>query len=521
MDRMLRSVSRDVLSYRDTGQPGFLPLTDLQEKGALITMKSFVFAAGFIVLFHTQILYAQSPDTAWTKTYGGVDEDGGRSVQQTVDGGYIVAGYTLSYGAGSYDFYLIKTNSIGDTLWTKTYGGSAHDIGQFVRQTTDEGYIFTGWSGSYSSSSDVYLIKTNSNGDALWTKTFGGTDSDVGYSVQQTIDGGYIVTGKTESYGSGNSDVYLIKTNSTGDTLWTRTFGGTDSEFGNSVQQTTDGGYIIAGFTWSFGAGVMDVYLVKTNSSGDTLWTETFGGASYDYGNSVQQTTDGGYIIVGSTESFGSGYFDIYLIKTDSSGNALWTKTFGGVDFDYGRFVQQTTDGGYIVTGNTESYSSGNSDVYLIKTDSIGNTLWTESFGGSGLDAGYSIQQTTDGGYIITGLTSSYGAGFCDVYLIKLEPETGIENLTEGNPLFKLESICPNPFSSNLSITYSIQEQTSVELVVFDLSGRLVEELTSDQLPAGSYTAMWNTSHDTPNGCYLVVLDACGHREARRCLKLN
>lgn len=492
------------------------------KNGVDLVVKSFVLAAGFVLLFCTRSLNAQSPDTAWTKTFGGIDYDLGYSVQQTTDGGYIVAGYTESYGAGDYDVYLIKTNSSGDTLWTRTFGGTNDDLCFSVQQTTDGGYIVTGHTDSFGAGkNDVYLIKTNSSGDTLWTRTFGGTEYDCSYFVRQTNDGGYIVTGFTLSYGAGGADVYLIKTDSGGDTLWTKIIGGYEWEYGFSVQQTADEGYIVTGFTDSYGAGADDVYLIKTNSSGDILWTRTFGGTDYDVGYFVHQTTDGGYIVSGSTESYGAGGENVYLIKTDSSGYTLWSRTFGGNQNDCGYSVQQTADGGYIVAGHTESYGAGGSDVYLIKTDSSGDTLWTKTIGGTQNDPGEFIQQTTDGGYIIAGCTVSYGAGYSDIYLIKLEPETGIEEEVAGSPLFVLESIGPNPFSSDLSITYSIPEQARVELAVFDLSGRLVEELMSDQLPAGSHTAMWSPSQNTSSGCYLVVLDACGHHEVGKCLKLK
>ncbi|MFH1321476.1 MAG: T9SS type A sorting domain-containing protein, partial [Bacteroidota bacterium] len=187
---------------------------------------------------------------------------------------------------------------------------------------------------------------------------------------------GYIIAGHTLSFGAGNVDVYLIKTNADGDTIWTKTFGGTNEDKGYSVQQTTDGGYIIAGHTYSFGAGYTDVYLIKTNADGDTVWTKTFGGTSFDYGNSVQQTTDGGYIIAGYTMSFGAGNWDVYLIKTSAQGNTLWTKTFGGIYCDRGYSVQQTTDGGYIIAGDKWwSFATGDFDVYLIKTNTQGDVV--------------------------------------------------------------------------------------------------------------------------------------------------
>jgi hypothetical protein len=310
---------------------------------------------------------------SFERTYGGSDWEKGASVQQTTDGGYIVAGYTDSFGSGFYDVYLIKTDPSGETLWTRTYGGNNSDYGASVQQTTDGGYIVTGYTASFGAGLDdvynVYLIKTDPSGDTLWTRTYGGSVIDRGSSVQQTTDGGYIVVGDTDSFGAGFYDVYLIKTDSSGDTLWTRTYGGNSSDYGYSVQQTTDGGYIVAGKTRSFGPVVYDVYLFKTDSAGNTLWERTYGGSDYESGNSVQQTMDGGYIVAGRTESVGAGYADVYLIRTNASGDTLWTRTYGGSDWDVGESVQLTKDGGYVITGRTESFGAGYADVYLIKTD--------------------------------------------------------------------------------------------------------------------------------------------------------
>src|SRR3972149_78207 len=218
----------------------------------------------------------------------------------------------------------------------------------------------------------------NSFSQTTFQKTFGGTSDDWGFSVQQTTDGGYIITGTITSFGAGGQDVYLIKTDAGGNSLWTKTFGGITYDVGNSVRQTTDGGYIIAGTTYSFGVGNADVYLIKTDANGNTLWTKTFGRTNSDLGYSVQQTTDGGYVIAGLTDSFGAGLYDVYLIKTNGSGDTLWTKTFAGRHIDEGYSVQQTTDGGFVITGYTGSFGAGNADVYLIKTDANGNSLCNE-----------------------------------------------------------------------------------------------------------------------------------------------
>ncbi len=355
---------------------------------------------------------------AWTNTFGGSDWDAGYSVQQTSDGGYIITGTTLSYGAGEYNYnvYLIKTDGNGNEQWYKTFGGTDNDYGRSIQLTSDGGYIIVGNTGRIDNN-DAYLIKTDASGNEQWHKTFSGS---FGYSIQQTTDGGYIITGYTLSYGAGSEDVYLIKTDASGNDQWYKTFGGSDFDIGYSVQQTTDGGYIIAGYTGSYGAGSSDFYLIKTDANGDSIWIKIFGGSSGDYGYSVQQTSDGGYIITGTTLSYGAGSYDVYLIKTDANGNEQWYKTFGGLGLDYGHSVQQTSDGGYIIAGNTSSFGVGYSDVYLIKTDVYGNQTWYKTFGGTKNDHGFSIRLTSDGGYIITGDISHSGIN-ADVYLIKTD----------------------------------------------------------------------------------------------------
>ena len=353
----------------------------------------------------------------WTQTFGGHFIDRGRSVQQTTDGGYIVCGvkdYDISQIT---KVYLIKIDVSGNTQWAETYhsiGGIADGAsGYSVKQTSDGGYIICG--DAANNNNDILLIKTNAVGDTLWTKTHGSIiDGDIGRDVCQTIDGGYIIVGYTGSLGGPNGadqDLYLVKTDGNGDSLWTKTFGGTSWDYGISVKQTTDGGYIMTGFTWSFAITTgHDVWLIKTDSIGNTSWTKTYGSGM---GNSVQQTNDGGYIICGNNS-------DVLLIKTDENGNEQWSKNFGGIEYDSGESVQQTTDGGYIVCGMTGSFGDTLGDVWLLKTDYQGDTLWTQTFGGIGYEKGYSVQQTTDGGYIISGETSS-NVQSVDVYLIKTD----------------------------------------------------------------------------------------------------
>ena len=369
-------------------------------------------------------------------TFGGVQFDFAYSVQQTTDGGYIMTGATNSNASG---VYLIKTDGNGIEQWSKNFGG--YSGGSSVQQTTDGGYIISGFTISFGSyDDDVYLIKTDDNGVEQWSKTFGGTSSEEGRSVQQTTDGGYIIAGSTESYGNVNdADVYLIKTDGNGIEQWSKTFGGTELDVAYSVQQTTDGGYTITGHTRD--SGYDEFYLIKTDGNGIEQWSKTFGGNGFAVGLSGQQTTDGGYIMTGATNSIGGGLADVCLIKTDGSGIEQWSKTFGGTEVEQCFSVQQTTDGGYIIAGDTESFGNGGRDVYLIKTDGNGVEQWSKTFGGIADDEGKSVQQTNDGGYIITGSTESYGNGNLDVYLIKTDGQGNVTSTFNIpiNPNRKLE----------------------------------------------------------------------------------
>ena len=451
-------------------------------------MKRLTLILGMFTLLLVSLSNAQQ---RWERTYGGQYSDEGYSVQQTQDGGYIVAGMTGSFGNDQ--VYLIKTDASGDTLWTRNYGGKE---GRSVQQTSDTGYIVAGTTISFGYGDQFYLVKTNASGDTLWTRAYGGTSQDWGKSVQQTSDGGYIAAGWTTSFGNA-FQFYLVKTNVSGDTLWTRTYGDTLFDEGNSVQQTSDGGYIVAGRTNSFG-NLFQVYLIKTNASGDTLWTRTYGGASQDWGYSVQQTSDGGYIVAGGTESFGNGD-QVYLIKTNASGDTPWTRTYGDTLFDEGNSVQQTNDGGYIVVGRTLSF--GNRwQVYLIKTNASGDTLWTRTYGGASQGWGKFVHQTTDEGYIVAG-SCSYSGGYPDIYLIKTDANgnVGVETAgVRGQGLGVRLTAKPNPFTSFAILPGHEAERFSL----YDVSGRKVGTFRGDRvgegLAPGVYFLRSSDSRDKP-----------------------
>ena len=369
----------------------------------------------------------------WNRTFGGAYDDGAWSVQQTTDGGYILAG-TWSYDADLYYFWLVKADSDGNEQWNKTFGGCTdHYVYDYllytfekiaVQQTTEGGYILAASTRSYGAvGRDFWLVKADPEGNEQWNKTFQGNyyDSyDIANSVQQTSDGGYILAGYKLSHDAFIWDFWLVKTDPDGKEQWNKTYGGWGFDSAYSVQQTSDGGYILTGDTKSLDADDNDFWLVKTDPDGNEQWNKTFGGPYDDFAYSVKQTSDSGYILAGQTISYGVGGIDFWLVKTDPDGNEQWNKTFSGTYHDVARSVQQTSDGGYILTGHTISYGAGNGDFWLVKTDSDGNKQWDKTFGGTDRDWAHSVQQTSDGGYILAGYTNSYGAGGNDFWLIKV-----------------------------------------------------------------------------------------------------
>lgn len=368
------------------------------------------------------------PDMVWSKTYGGTNFEYAYSIIQTSDGGYALAGSTNSSGAGASDGWLVKTDSLGNQLWNKTYGGTNDDCFRCVVQTSDGGYVLTGYTRSSGAGVyDYWLVKTDANGNIIWSNMYGGTNADYAFSVIQTNDGSYTIGGHTYSFGAGNNDFWLVKTDTNGNMVWNKTYGGTKYDYAYSLVQASDGGYLLGGETNSYGNGNYDAYLVKTDASGNLQWDKTIGGIAYDDLQSIVQTNDDGFAFVGYTNSSGAGGYDYWLVKTDVDGNKMWEKTYGGTNSDYGFKITKTIEGGFALTGYSNSVGAGYFDVWLVKTDANGNMLWNKTFGSAtNVDVGYVGIQASDGGYALAGYTYSYGAGYTDFWLIKTTAESWI-----------------------------------------------------------------------------------------------
>ena len=367
------------------------------------------------------------------KMYGGIGAEHSTCVQPTSDSGFII---TVIEGSRS---YIIKTNNSGNKVWEKTIDLTSPGVVwcNSIQQTRDGGYIIVGEIdtqdvGFLGLNREVLLVKTDASGNQQWYKTIGEKTKDIAYSVQITSDGGYIVAGSTEVYGTSLRNTYIIRTDLSGNKIWAKSLGGNLDNVAYCVQVALDGGFIVAGYVSTLNAK-WDMYLIKIDSSGNEVFERTIGGAKNEVAYSMQLTPDGGLIIAGSTESFGAGGLDVYLVKTDVSGNKVWEKTFGGTQDDWAHSIQITPDGGYILVGQTLSYGTRSWNAYLVKTDSSGNKLWEKNFGGEGDDTAISVQVTAEGGYLMVGDSNSFGAGSTDVYIVRLyDMGQIVDNLKAG-----------------------------------------------------------------------------------------
>jgi hypothetical protein len=384
---------------------------------------------GYVVVGHTGgdiwiLKLSSAGDIEWQKTYGGVNSDSASSIQQTNDGGCIIAGSTFSFGAEG-DIWILKLSSAGDIEWQKTYGGSSGDSASFIQQRGDGGYIVVGHTGG-----DIWILKLSSAGDIEWQKTYGGVNSDSASFIQQTSDGEYIVVGHTESLEEEqlNRDIWILKISSGGDILWQKAYGGSKDEEANSFQQTSDGGYITAGSTSSFGAEG-DIWILKLSSDGDIEWQKAYLQGEEENASSIQQTSDGGYIVAGSTNIYsewgGISEGNIWILKLSSTAAIEWKHSYGGSGFYSASSIQQISDGGYIVAGSThfgESAQCDDSNSLILKLSSTGDIEWQKSYGGDySEDVASFIEQTSDEGFIVAGRTNSWNA-WAEIWIFKLLP---------------------------------------------------------------------------------------------------
>ncbi len=420
-----------------------------------------------LALAHNEVMTALVSQNLFAKAYGGTNGEWAYSIIQKSDMGLVVAGQTASFDAESLDLLVIKLNLDGLPVWARTYGGARNEWANSIIQTADGGLALTGQTTSFSVGGlDFLVIKLSSDGNLEWARTYGGTKGEWSYSIIQTSDGGYALTGLTWSFGSGNDDFLVIKLSSDGNLEWARTYGGTSYDNAWSIIQTGDNGFVVTGYTESFGAGNGDILVLKLASDGSLSWARTFGGTGQDWSRSIIQTTDGGFAVAGRTPSFGAGDSDFFVLKLSSDGNLEWARTYGGTSSDYPYSIFQTSDGGLTVVGTTYSFGVGERDCLILKLGSDGSLEWASSFGGTGEEWGHSVIQTSDGALAIAGRTQSFGAGGSDFFVLKLGLDGNYADCVQdcspiemgvspsaSDPYLTTTSPLPNTSSPDLTVT--------------------------------------------------------------------
>ncbi|APQ17442.1 hypothetical protein [Maribacter hydrothermalis] len=410
----------------------------------------------------------------WIKNFGGNQDDSAQAIIKTIDGGYAILGYTgsingdvLTKNEEENDYWLLKLDKDFNLKWNKTYGGSKDDIGQSLAQTSDGGYILTGYAMSSDGDAtnnegfhDNWILKLNAQGVLEWESSYGFSGHDHSYDIIEATQGGYFFTGFldiTSARADGNTEkgnsltshgvgeFWGTKIDEDGKVQWRGYFGGTNNDRAHSVVQTNDGGYVMAGFTESNDFdisntnGSYDFWVVKVDTFGNLLWEQSYGGEGIEVSYDIAKTADNGFVVVGNTFStngdilLNHGGSDMWMIKLDEDGNLIWEQTYGGSQFDLAQAVVQSKDGGFLITGNTKSddkfstINYGENDIWVVKTNSFGTLVWQKSFGGSGLDFGHDLLENADGSIVVIGESTSTdfqtltSKGKADLILLKIK----------------------------------------------------------------------------------------------------
>ncbi len=529
-------------------------------------MKRKIYALFF--LFTVGRIAAAQPIVQWQKSLGGSGNEAIYSVNLTSDGGFIIAGfsesndYDVSGNNGGRDCWIVKTDSAGIIQWQNSLGGTGIEAAFSIQQTTDSGYIFSGYTESNDSDvtgnhglRDYWIVKLNSSGSILWQRALGGTGNERAYSISQTSDGGFIVGGYSDSmdgnvaFTHGAQDYWILKLDSAGLIQWQRSYGGTFTDEAYSIQQTTDGGYVAAGYANSTNGNVtghyylQDYWIVRMDTAGAKLWAKCFGGSGNDFANSIVQTTDGGFIVAGFSESNDSdvtvnrGGKDYWILKIDSLGIIQWEKSAGGSGQDVANAVLQTSDGGYIVAGYSNSIDGevtgnhGDYDSWIIKLDSSGVLQWEKSLGGTGIETASSIKLTSTGELIVGCTTASndgdvsghYGTiATSDYWLVKLiDLVNGIE---VGNEAVNFQ-VGPNPFSFETIFSFNLTSLKNISMEVRETKGQLVSNIDSRNFSLGKNEIHWFAKNCSgvhiPPGIYFVSLVSDKGRETKKIVITN
>lgn len=480
------------------------------------------------IIFYLFLLNAQT--TGWFKAFGSPYDDYAKYGLQLNNCYYLMG--THARNSTKEDFWLVKADSVGDTLWTIGYSIGLNDnMGLHMQRSLDNCFFMAGAAYTDSNQWDAIYIKVDTMGNPLQLFGYGGTDVEWAEAVCTAYDGGCALTGVTFSYGSGGgySDLFVIRLNSNGDTMWTKNYGTSNHDQGFGIKQTPDSGFVIAGWNGPDNNHTRPL-LMKTNANGDVQWCHYWGNTSQDSKLiDVCLTPDNGYLAVGFTALYGAGSYDGWLLKVNAAGDTVWTKTFGGTGIDFLYSICPTPDHNYVMAGGTISYGNGGYDLWLLKIDPNGNLLWQRAHGYQQYEWGESVEPTSDGGYVISGRTNSIGSGNYDFLFVKTDSLGNLPSfITEQNnskfgPLHL--NILPNPFLHHTRINFCLTQETKdCKIRIYDVGGRLVRDLSSlfDQ---SEKWVIWDgkdmNGKVVPAGIYWVDLFLAGKSFTEKIIKLK
>jgi hypothetical protein len=456
--------------------------------------------------------FAQAPDSLWMHHYGGTDKELGFDAIEGDPGTYYLVGKTKSFSNGGFDAYILKVDNNGGIIWEKHYGDYLDEQIVSICPALYGGYVMTGYTTSNENSAEIWLLWIDDEGDSLWTKTYGNYTSDQGYFIRPNVDQGYTMTARLSVYLMGDQ-IYLLKIDQAGDTIWTKIYGGSNQDYGHAVIQTSDGGYIVAGRTYaSYTPESGDAWVLKTDANGDTIWTKKYGGEDEDIFYCVLETEDG-YLFTGQTRSFGPGYINVYAVKTDYEGDTIWTNTYGGDVAQYCYALHETENGNYTLCGYSSSFSAEN-DVYMLEIDTHGNMIWQDHWGvTAGDEYVYGCRPTSDGGYIITGWTSYYGGWDDELFALKLGESSGLEEGVHTNYFL---SVSPNPCRSWTNIHLDVPSNMAASLRVYNSLGSCIYTFFENRLIKDEMDVEWDISR-FPAGIYFIRLET---QKGGECIKI-
>jgi hypothetical protein len=478
------------------------------------------------LLVMTGSLCAQGPDSLWHRAFGDTLNDGAFSVIETHDGYYVTAGQMQVYNPDSakifLDIYVLKLDAAGDTIWARRYGRDRIDGSRSVIEASDGNYVVTGYTDSGSPGDyDIYVIKIDPDGDLVWEHTIGGSRGDEeSFCVREAPDGSYRIVGTTDQYDS--KDVLLAGIASDGTWIWEYPYNIPGHQTAHELAFTPEGYLIIVG---SYSGATVDVYVMKTESGGDTLWTRTYNFGPLDYGMSVKPVSYHSYIVAGYSQAVIAPFYNAFLLHLQTDGDVNWSRFYGGAGHDNGYCVQVMADGGFLLTGETKSFGAGGSDVWLVRTDAAGDTLWTKTYGGINNDTGQEVEATSDGGFIIGGSTNSFGNGLIDLYLVKTEGDpAGLDRLKSAGTGFSVRAL-PNPSRSSVTISYDLHGRYRAYLDICDVAGRRVRRLSAEGCSAGTGSVVWNGCNQRGQrvspGIYFLHLRAASASAAHKIIILK